>query len=351
MSDDEEVKKEIHKISFSSDNSMFSFGTEKGFIVCSTKPFNIITNKEMKGGFLFAEVIDNSNIIALVGDDKNDFFPNTKVIFYDEFQSKKISELKFGYPIRNLKAIANYIFVVLKDTIYFFKITNLSIISKFKTYEKNENGVFAVSKKDKEIIFCFPDVELGNIKVIKYNEKMEKEEKVLCAHVSRIACLNLNKEANLICSASDTGTLIRVFNIENGNLTHEFRRGTEKAQIFSLDFSSSNEFLSCTSDRGTVHIFNLKKSGDENLEKVQKGSLFNGLKRLLKAPSNVISAPRSFAMFRINDINTFSVFGPDEQLFVVSTDGNGKFFEIGFDKKNGGETVNADVYQILDESP
>ncbi len=50
-------------------------------------------------------------------------------------------------------------------------------------------------------------------------------------------------------------------------------------------------------------------------------------------------------------INTFSVFGPDEQLFVVSTDGNGKFFEIGFDKKNGGETVNADVYQILDESP
>ena len=348
MAEEEEVKKEIHKISFTSDNTMFSFGTEKGFVVCSIHPFTIMTTQDLQGGILFAEIVANSNIIAIVGDGKNPKFPDTKLIFYDDSQSKCVSEVKFATSIKNIKVTTNDLYVLSSNSLYIFETSTLINKDKYDTFEDNDNGVFAVSRNKRKKTFAYPDKEIGYINIVEYNKNNEKKEQKICAHVSRIACLCISDDSEYIASASDTGTLIRIFKIENGDLIYEFRRGTEKALIFSIDFSPTNDFLSCTSDRGTVHIFNLKKKNEQPLQNIEKG-FFNGLKRLLKTPSNVISAPRSFACFKIPDLKTFSVFGPDEQLFIVSADGDGKFYEVKFDKDKGGETNDADMYNILVE--
>jgi WD40 repeat protein len=42
-------------------------------------------------------------------------------------------------------------------------------------------------------------------------------------------------------------------------MLQELRRGKENAEIFSIAFSNSNQYLACTSDRGTIHIFSLDK--------------------------------------------------------------------------------------------
>jgi WD40 repeat protein len=65
----------------------------------------------------------------------------------------------------------------------------------------------------------------------------------------------LNFSGNLLATASDKGTLIRLFSTEDGTPLQEVRRGTDKAEIFSLIFDKNSRWLACTSDKGTIHIF------------------------------------------------------------------------------------------------
>ena len=53
-------KKKIHKISFTY-KTMFSFGKEKLFLVCLTKPFVIITKKRNTMKNYISELIDYHN--------------------------------------------------------------------------------------------------------------------------------------------------------------------------------------------------------------------------------------------------------------------------------------------------
>jgi len=46
----------------------------------------------------------------------------------------------------------------------------------------------------------------------------------------------LNFSGSLLATASDKGTLIRIFSTEDGTPLQEVRRGTDKAEIFSLTF-------------------------------------------------------------------------------------------------------------------
>ncbi len=53
------------------------------------------------------------------------------------------------------------------------------------------------------------------------------------------------------------GTLIRVFATSNCARLVELRRGIDPATIFSLAFNPSGTMLACTSDKSTLHIFDV----------------------------------------------------------------------------------------------
>lgn len=53
------------------------------------------------------------------------------------------------------------------------------------------------------------------------------------------------------------GTLIRVFATSNCARLVELRRGIDPATIFSLAFNPSGTMLACTSDKSTLHIFDI----------------------------------------------------------------------------------------------
>ena len=46
----------------------------------------------------------------------------------------------------------------------------------------------------------------------------------------------LNIQGTRLATASDKGTLIRIFNAHNGSILTELRRGSQPATIYSINF-------------------------------------------------------------------------------------------------------------------
>jgi autophagy-related protein 18 len=101
------------------------------------------------------------------------------------------------------------------------------------------------------------------------------------AHDSPLAAIAFDASGSKLATASEKGTVIRVFSIPSGKRVFEFRRGVRRfffffynfyktscsiffifnhrnAAIYSLSFSPDSLFLSASSNLETIHIFRLE---------------------------------------------------------------------------------------------
>jgi len=91
------------------------------------------------------------------------------------------------------------------------------------------------------------------------------------AHESDVGALAVNSEGTLIATASTKGTIIRIFSAEEATLLQELRRGSGKALITSIIFHPTLNMIACTSNRSSVHLFEIKKSIEKCIEGKQVG--------------------------------------------------------------------------------
>ena len=162
-------------------------------------------------------------------------------------------------------------------------------------------------------------------------------------------CISINKDGTLLASASDKGTLIRIFSIQNGENIATFRRGTKNVSMNCISFSPNNIFIGCTSDGGTIHIFSivsitkkLSESGknsikneEEEDEPKNSKSLLGKIGGFFKINSEYMEQERNFARFKITEENSLLGFGNDNTITVITMDG--KYYKAAYDPKNGGD--------------
>lgn len=67
----------------------------------------------------------------------------------------------------------------------------------------------------------------------------------------------MSADGSRIATASEKGTIVRVFDSVEGTQLFELRRGADHAVVYSLSFSQACDWLATTSDKGTVHVFSL----------------------------------------------------------------------------------------------
>ena len=309
-----------------------------------------------------------SNILALVGSENNPIYNKNKVIIWDDYQKKTLSELKFSQNILNLKLRKDKIAVICTDKIYLFNLSSFQSIDIIETGE-NPHGVIGINYSLEKTIIAYPDKKKGKIKIKNYEKTSDIN---VNAHEKTIGIIVLTINGDLMASATEMGTIVRIFNTDNGNMIQEVRRGKEKAQIKCICFEENNKFIAATSNRGTVHIWSLsnalknvkkeikdneteKQPTDELKAKTENGdiksienkrSIFNVLPNFLGG--EFFNSEWSFAQVRIKEQKSICTFGSNNTIIIVCS--NGKYYKAKIPMETGGDCEIIQEENILEKN-
>ena len=278
-----------------------------------------------------------TNILALVGSDNNMSHKRSKLIIWDDHKKKSLSELKFNQNIMNVKLRKDKIIVVCRDKVYVFDLSTFKNIDIIETGD-NPHGIVSVSYDPEQTLLAYPDKKKGQVRIKNYEKSSVFYIK---AHENNIAYIVLSFDGTLLATASEQGTLIRIFNTENGNLLQEVRRGKDKAQIKYICFEPNFKFLAASSNKGTIHIWSLSntlkslsKNTNDDTSKIENKT--SGLKWLPNfLGGEFFNSEWSFSQVRITDQRSICSFGKDNTIIIVSTDG--KYYKAKIDIEKGGE--------------
>lgn len=263
--------------SFNQDFSCFAVGYEDGFKVYNADPMDLKVERDFTvdgdgngQGIGIAKMLYRTNYLALVGGGKNPKFPLNKVIIWNDLKVKDALNLNFFSPVLNVLLSRTRIVVVLSNKIYVHTFAsppkNLSV---FETFD-NGHGISVLSPGSYQAgsqlpnsqVLAFPARVQGQIQVvdISSNGKERNLVSIIKAHKSPIRCLAVNKSGTMIASASETGTIIRVFSTQTCSLLYEFRRGLDRAVVYAMEFSPNGTKLAVLSDKQTLHVYNISGS-------------------------------------------------------------------------------------------
>ncbi|KAF2396657.1 WD40 repeat-like protein [Trichodelitschia bisporula] len=270
----------LNFITFNQDNSLLGVASSKGFRQYTTEPFSsYYSNNE--GDVAIVEMLFSTSLVALVLSPRLLRILNTK-------RHTTICELTFPTKIMAVRMNRKRLAVVLDDSIYMYDISNMKLLQTVET-PPNPNAlcVLSPSSENNYMIYPLPSKPTpqsfkkpshappnsnvhpppsGEVMVLDAN-KMESVN-VIQAHQSAIGCITINTEGTLLATASEKGTVIRVFSLPEGRKLHQFRRGALPASIHCMSFNSTATLLAVSSGSETVHLFRLAgpPKGDDNSE-------------------------------------------------------------------------------------
>ncbi|EMR86323.1 putative svp1-like protein 2 protein [Botrytis cinerea BcDW1] len=223
--------------SFNHDASCFAVGLDTGFRVFNTEACQQRVARDFNGGVGTAQMLGNTNYIALV-------------IIWDDLKAKVAAQVSVLTSVRGVRITRTHIVVALLNSIrvYHFQ-SNPTLYQAYET-ASNPNGLCCLSAS----ILIFPGRTAGQVQVVELNSG---NVSIIPAHTGALRALALSRDDEIIATASETGTLVRVFATSNCAKIAELRRGVDHADIFSISISPSGQLLAVTSDKATLHVFDI----------------------------------------------------------------------------------------------
>ncbi|CAO2836711.1 unnamed protein product [Amaranthus hypochondriacus] len=343
---------ELLSVSFNQDSTCFSAATSSGFLIFNTNPFRPIFNRTFSHSLSFVHMLFRCNILALVGGGPNPQFPPHKVMLWDDHRCCCIGELSFRSDVKSVRLRRDRIVVALLNKIFVYNFADLKLLHQIETVS-NPKGLCEVSCLANSMVLACPGIQKGQIRVEHYQIK---KTKFIMAHDSRIASMALTLDGRLVATASSKGTLVRVFNTLDGSLLQEVRRGTDRAEIQSLAFSSNARWLAASSDRGTIHVFNLKldsgSSGNNGLQSPPEQpnsprSPISSISFMKGVLPKYFSSEWSMAQFHLQEGTQYIVSFSQQENTVLIVGMNGSFYRCSFDPIAGGEMKQLEYRNFL----
>ncbi|KAG8679976.1 autophagy protein, partial [Ceratobasidium sp. 423] len=238
--------------------------------------------------------------------------------------------------------------------------------------------------------------------VLIFDTRLLAVTNIVRAHKAPLAHISLNSTGTLLATASEKGTVIRVFSVPAAERLYEFRRGVRGAKIHCITFNAVSTLLAVSSATDTVHIFKLtggngdgeKKRGngtpsspggsvdsqetgkggagmEGGYEAYMDGKKKNGVGSSLRRKSlgltrgiagtmggylpgglsDMWEPSRDFASLKLPTSGTRCIVALSSNMpnvMVVSSEGF--FYSYTIDLENGGECVLSKQYSLLDSA-
>ncbi|KAF2492015.1 WD40 repeat-like protein [Lophium mytilinum] len=260
-------------VTFNQDHSMLGVGTNKGFRLYNTDPFSK-HYESPDGDIAIVEQLFSTSLVALIMSPRVLRIQNTK-------RNSTICELTFPTRVLAVRLNRKRLIVVLEDQIYIYDIANMRLIYTADT-SPNPQAICALSASSDSNYLVYPlpmksgpsgyappshappttnHVSPTSGEVLIFDATKMEAVNVVEAHNSPLSCIALNNDGTLLATASEKGTIIRVFSVPDATKLYQFRRGSMPAKIFSMSFNSTSTLLCVSSATETVHIFRLAAPG------------------------------------------------------------------------------------------
>ncbi|TDL22008.1 WD40 repeat-like protein [Rickenella mellea] len=412
---------------FNQDFTCISVGTRKGYSITNCDPFGRVFT-ENDGARGIVEMLFCTSLIALVGAADQPQSSPRKLQIVNTKRHSMICELLFPSSILAVKLNRKTLVVVLETEIYIYDISNMRLMHVIET-TANPEAVCALSPSQDSSYLAYPSpvpsptapltqptpaqppsTSQQSGDVILFSTRTLTVANVIQAHKSPISFISINSTGTLLATASDKGTVIRVWSIPGAEKLYQFRRGTREAKIYSMNFNMMSTLLAVSSAHDTVHIFKLgsqrgggssssgasgsgsnldggakagppvspsgsfdSREGSQGMEggyegfiddKKKKGVSHSLRRRSLKLTKNITSSvggylpttitemwepSRDFAFLKLPTSGSrciVALSGTMPHVMVISSDGY--FYSYNIDLENGGECSLMKQYSLLD---
>ncbi|XP_063851797.1 WD repeat domain phosphoinositide-interacting protein 2-like isoform X3 [Scylla paramamosain] len=254
----------VFSITFNQDYSSLGVGTRIGYrlyslstldkleLICDndTREMECLGNEDT----CIVERLFSSSLVAVVS------LSSPRKLKVCHF--KKNSEIcNYSYPntILGVKLNRARLVVCLEESLYIHNIRDMKVLHTIRDTPPNPTGLCALSISNENCFLAYPGSNsIGQVQI--FDAQNLQAKIMIPAHDSPLAAISFNASGTKIATASERGTVIRVFSVGEGARLHELRRGMKRcATIFSLAFSPDSLFLCASSNTETVHVFRLEE--------------------------------------------------------------------------------------------
>eukprot|EP00755_Sulcionema_specki_P006339 Sspe_Gene.35183::Locus_17063_Transcript_1_1_Confidence_1.000_Length_871::g.35183::m.35183/K17908/WIPI, ATG18; autophagy-related protein 18 len=178
---------------------------------------------------------------------------------YNTSEDQSICSMSFQDTILSVKLNKKRLVVILEKCLHIFDLTKMASLQIIDT-EPNPKGLGALSMGEDCVVAYPKAVQPGCGDVMVVDAISTKNIHVIRAHRNPLSALALSNCGTKLATASQKGTVIRVFGLSPGGkaeapLLYTLRRGASMATVHSLCFNEAATLLACTSSKTTIHIW------------------------------------------------------------------------------------------------
>ncbi|XP_033826678.1 WD repeat domain phosphoinositide-interacting protein 1 [Periophthalmus magnuspinnatus] len=268
----------------------------------------------------------------------------------------EICNYTYPHPVCSVRLNRERLVTCLEHSVYIHNIKDMKLLQTLEV-PSNPCGVCALATSGSSSYLAYPAcTDTGDVQV--YDASALSTDTLISAHHSPLAALSFNTSGSRLASASQKGTVIRVFSVPQGQRLFEFRRGMKRCvDISCLSFSPDGHFLCSSSNTETVHVFRLEPP-DPSLEEERSswgsyvGRMFSVASSYLPAPvSHMMSQDRAFATAQLPRPNhrsmcALTVIQKLPRLLVATSD---TLYVFSFDPAEGGRCPLSHTHLLFEE--
>ncbi|CCA71710.1 hypothetical protein PIIN_05645 [Serendipita indica DSM 11827] len=307
------VPTQIIDVRLDADCNIFTCSTPSGFAVYRSNPLTLVRKREVTGGTLSIILpLHSTSLLFLVGGGGSPRYAPNKVIVWDDAQGKEVAELEFNDYVRGIACRRGLLVVALKRRVIAFEITDTVRWLRQWDTGINEKGLVALATAPGATLLVIPGQQTGHLQLIHLppcpappedhtpgTAKATRPPPVppirrdpvtyIVAHTSSLSSISVSRSGHYVATTSAVGTLVRIWDAQTGQKSHEFRRGTDQAHIYGVAFRPDEKECCTWSDKGTLHFF--------SLERTNQLSLMRHITALLPVQNNYLNSERAYAKY------------------------------------------------------